>query len=419
MTRRILYLAVAGALALPASAAPTAEWGFYGTLMLEADNVKISGASTGVSAAPDLTGAANYSPSGVAGRNRLTSGGTNLGFKGSLKISDNLKAIWQVESAVQLDGDTPTTWAGRNTALGLEGSWGTVLAGQWDTPYKNIQQAVQPLRTTTQFDAWILNNVGFNTPPTTTAGAPLTTSSSTAADKKDATFSRRQGNSIQYWSPVVEGFQAKVMYSVDEGKSTTASTPQVNPSLISAHLSYKTGPLLVMYAYECHNDYFGLNRMLGQLNASLPNGASSKDEGHELGAFLTLSTGTRITAVVEQLKYQSDGLASGAVNEYKRVAWHLSVAQSFEAHKVWLAYGQAGAGSSTKNDGSSVATEGMGAKEYTVGYSYAINKVTDAFAAVYGMQNDKSAQYGLYPQVANAACGADTKGYSVGMLYKF
>jgi len=409
MKNRILHLAAAGVLALPAAAAPETDWSLYGTLLVELDNVKADGASTGASTAPLMTGT-TYAPVNVPARNRVSGGGSNIGFKGGTRLSSDLKVIWQMESAIQLDGDTPTTLAGRNSGIGLEGPWGTVLVGQWDTPYKNIQQAVQQLKTTVQFDAWLLNNAGFNTPPTTTASSPT-------SDKKDATFSRRQGNSLQYWSPVVSGFQAKVMYSVNEGKpASSATAPQASPWVISANLTYKVGPLTAMYAYERHHDYFGLNRML---SSTIGTKATSKDEGHELGLFLNLPSNTRVTAVFEQLKYQTDGQAATLVNEYKRFAWHTSVAQSFGAHKVWLAYGSAAAGSGTLTSGAAVTTDGLGAQQYTLGYSCALNKATDAFAAVYGMKNDKSAQYGLYPQVTTLACGADTKGMGLGLVYKF
>ena len=36
--------------------------------------------------------------------------------------------------------------------------------------------------------------------------------------KPDASFDRRQGNSIQYWSPNIAGFTVRLAHSVNEGK---------------------------------------------------------------------------------------------------------------------------------------------------------------------------------------------------------
>ena len=85
--------------------------------------------------------------SAVCSGNGTTPGGgfnvcdrtSRIGFKGSEDLGNGLKAIWKVESAVNIaDGG----WAGgswgsaRNSYIGLAGDWGTFLYGRLDTPYK-------------------------------------------------------------------------------------------------------------------------------------------------------------------------------------------------------------------------------------------------------------------------------------------
>ncbi|NTV76065.1 MAG: porin, partial [Holophaga sp.] len=150
MNKRIATC-LAGACAFPALVfAQAGPVQIYGTLLPFLDNVQTSGATApGLSPATggaSLVPASAYTGINLPTRNRITSGTSNLGFRGSLPVSGDLKVIFQIESAVSPDGDAPNTLAGRNSRLGLEGSWGTVFYGNWDTPYKAPLLAVGPLR---------------------------------------------------------------------------------------------------------------------------------------------------------------------------------------------------------------------------------------------------------------------------------
>ena len=198
------------------------------------DHVKTSGA-TAPGLSPANGGATQVAAAAYTGdlgnlpaRNRMTSGTSNLGFRGSYKVNDDLKIIWQIESAVSPDGDAPNSLTSRNSCLGLEGSWGRVFYGNWDTPYKYPLLFVGALRGLNPFDNALTANPGFNVPGTTTQSGRVNAAA-------DAAFNRRQGNSVQYWSPVVNGFSGRVAYSVNEGKTTaTATVPSVSPDLWSA-----------------------------------------------------------------------------------------------------------------------------------------------------------------------------------------
>jgi predicted porin len=313
---------------------------------------------------------------------------------------------------VSPDGDAPNTLAGRNTRLGLEGSWGTVFYGNWDTPYKYPLLAVGPLRGLSPFDNNLTANPGFNVPGTTTQTGRIN-------GKADAAFNRRQGNSVQYWSPELSGLSARLAYSVNEGRTVaTATAPSISPDIISALVTYKNGPLLVSMGYERHNDYFGLSQLGGAAGGSLTN-ASSHDEGLELVTSWSFSTGTKISAIVEQLSYNTDDTVPGDVNQYKRTAWYTLVQQRFGAHQLWVAYGSAGAGSCTKVGGAATTTNGLGGAEYSVGYSYSMSKTADVFLSYYGMTNDRSASYAVFPSPGTVAPGSSTKGFGVGLLYTF
>lgn len=420
MKSRTLLFTLAGACALPVGlSAQASDVQIYGTFLPFLDHVKTSGA-TAPGLSPANGGATQVAASAytgdlgnLPGRNRMTSGTSNLGFKGSFKVNDDLKIIWQIESAISPDGDAPNSLTSRNSALGLEGSWGRVFYGNWDTPYKYPLLFVGALRGLNPFDNALTANPGFNVPGTTTQNGR-------ANAKADAAFNRRQGNSIQYWSPVVNGFSGRVAYSVNEGKTAATTTvPSVSPELWSALLSYKAGAFNISYGYERHSDYFGLAQLGGSTGATATN-ATSKDEGHELIAAYAFPTGTKVSAIVERLSYDTSDTAVGKVNHYERDAWYLLVQQRWGAHQLFGAYGKANAGSATVVGGGPVTTNGLGGAQWSAGYTYSLTKTADLYTSVYGMTNERSASYALFPPVGSGvAPGASTTGFGLGILYTF
>jgi len=140
MKKSLIALAVAGAVSAPAFAA-TSNVDIYGIM-----NIAIEDLGNTPSAA---TGAdTKYTPSVVSNYSRI-------GFKGTEDLGGGLKAVWQVESA--LDGGASYAGAGavggttlgmRNTFVGLAGGFGTVLAGRHDTPYKLGTASLDPFADT-------------------------------------------------------------------------------------------------------------------------------------------------------------------------------------------------------------------------------------------------------------------------------
>lgn len=402
--------------------APMAAFGqasdvqIYGTLLPFLESVKTTGA-TPAGLTPALGGASQvpgpaYTGLDLPSRLRITSGTSNLGFKGAIRLGEDLSVFWQIESAVSPDGDAPNTLAGRNSAVGIKGSWGTVFYGNWDTPYKFPLLAVGPLRGLSPFDNALTANPGFNVPGTTTQNGRVN-------GKADAAFNRRQGNSVQYWSPTWNGFSARLGYSVDEGKTTATTTvPSVSPTILSGLLTYTQGPVKISYGYERHSDYFGLSQLGGNAGATLTN-ASSSDTGQELVASYAFPTGTKVSAIVEQLTYDTDDTVAGAIRQYKRTNWYTLVQQKFGAHQVWGAYGRGSAGSAQRTGGVAATTDGLEGTQWSVGYSYALAKNVDLFTSYFGMTNGRSGSLAEFPPVGTVAPGASTKGLGLGLLLTF
>src|SRR6185312_14557598 len=131
----------------------------------------------------------------------------------------NLVAWFQVESSVAVDSGGSNI-ASRNTGVGMKGNWGNLFVGQWDTPYKTLSGAVDPMYFTgITYTGALIGTPGFGVGPVT-AGAPATSGDGrTFAAAANASFERRQGNSIQYWSPAFSGLAFRAAYSVNEGRT--------------------------------------------------------------------------------------------------------------------------------------------------------------------------------------------------------
>lgn len=73
-------------------------------------------------------------------RVELRNNASRVGVKGEFEIDANLKAIYQLEFGVNIDGDSSAdTFTHRNQFVGLEGSFGTFKAGRHDTALKEAQ----------------------------------------------------------------------------------------------------------------------------------------------------------------------------------------------------------------------------------------------------------------------------------------
>ena len=387
----------------------------YGTVFQFLENAKTSNATaTAPADRPDQVGAGAYTGVNTPSLNRITAGTSNLGFRGSEELGGGLKAIFQLESAFQVDGSPGPGWGARNSHVGLQGSWGTVSLGQWDTPYKFISlPGVHALRLGYQADqSPVIGNPGFGVPATTTQAGR-------AGAKPDAAFDRRQGNSVQYWSPNMGGISGRIMYGVNEGKtSATATAPGISPTLLSASLQYDKGSLSVRYAYEQHDDYFGMSQLGGSSGATAAN-ASSTDKGHKVVA-VWRSGSTRIAGIYERLEYDNDDATAGAVSSYKRNSFYVNAEQGFGKHSLWAAYGRADDGSCGRVGGASCSTKDVGADYLSAGYVYHLSKRTELIATYYKVDNKASGTYNVLPGVgASIAPGADTSAFGVGIAHFF
>jgi predicted porin len=365
----------------------------------------------------------SVSASNLPTRTRVSQNSSNIGFRGTEKLAGGLTAFWQVESGAPVDAGNGA-FASRNSAAGLKGLWGSLFLGQWDTPYKSLSGAVDPMYFTgITYTGALIGTPGFGVGPVT-IGAPGTSGDGRSfRAASNASFERRQGNSVQYWTPTVAGVTARAAYSVNENRASSPSTP-VDPYILSGSIEYEPGMFYFAYAQELLADYFGLDIASPAPEATPIAGAqaSSRDRGHKLVARVRFG-GTQLGLMGERLTYtrSSDHAPASALTRYQRDAIALTLRQRVgESGMIRGLVGRARAGRCERADGSACSTQGLGARQVSLGYSYSFSKRTDLYAFYTRVGNDSRATY----QFANAAGigageGAASVGYALGTRHTF
>jgi predicted porin len=467
MKKNLLALAVAGAFAAPAAAMAQSFVQIYGTINSDLQAAEAEGGAPlpfGPAGGPasfgnnyGITGGASaangfairpvgVNSQGVAARDAaftqissqagVSSNSSNIGFRGSEDLGfGGLKAIFQIESAINIDTGSGNL-GGRNSNVGLAGGWGTVFYGQWDTPYKFITLKADPFFATSaaSFNR-LYGSPGFNVLSTTFNAATLGAGASLTQIAADAAFDRRQGNSVQYWTPNWAGFSGRLFYSPGEGKQlyaldgATAATPRnatLDPWMWGASLQYDNGPIYAALAYEQHKDYFGTRVQTG----STAVGTSSDDWGAKLVLGAQNLWGFSLYGFAERLEYDTSGLVTqGLVTQAKRNAYGGFLTYAFGNVTPRGGWAQANATSCASVQTIGLATNQIcnagdtGTNQYSLGASYNLSKRTLAYLYYTAQDNDDFGRYRLGvntgPVQSNVPVGAKAQAFGLGIRHTF
>ncbi len=401
--KRLIALAVAGALAAPGLALAQSSVQIYGTLNLNFQNAQRGGATAaGTTGLATLAAAATGT--NATSRNAVSTDSSNIGFKGAEDLGGGLKAVFQIETSANIDGQNLAGLGNRNSKVGIAGGFGEVFFGNWDTPFKAVTYGTKvndPFLSTDVFGYQsIMSSPGFNQ-----------RSGAYQSGTNSASFDARAGNSVVYWTPKFNGLSGKLAYSANEGK-----TAAVNPNLWSLAANYDAGPLSVLYAYERRNDAFGLTVM-----QAASTGTSSEDDAQRLGVGYTFGD-TTVSGLWERLDYTNSGTVAGVTN-YKRDAWQLALLHKIGPHALKLRYNQARDGDCS-NVAGNCTTSGQGAKQWTLGYGYAFSKRTEGYVSYTKIANKDAASYtltigGPAGVITGPGVGSDPQALGVGIRHTF
>lgn len=215
MKKTIVALAVAAAFTTPAFA-DNANVTVYGKAFLSFDQFKTDKA-------------------GTTGQMRVNTNASRFGVKGSEDLGEGMKAIYQFE--VEMDADGASTAGGlgksRNSGVGIEGAFGKVVLGIWDSPFKVAHNKIELFDNTSNWSS-TKATIGWS-------------------EGKD--WNSRQKNMVQYWSPKFSDMQLAVMFSPDEAQVPAVGTKlATNKSILSMSGTFEQEDIYASIAYESRND---------------------------------------------------------------------------------------------------------------------------------------------------------------------
>jgi predicted porin len=408
MQKKLLTLAVAGALAAPAVALAQVE--VYGTIAMSLNKVKYGEATGGLIGSKSAWDVASHA--------------SNVGVRGRENIGGGQTAWFQVETNAAMERSNnvahTSNFASRNSAVGLQGGWGNFFLGQWTTPWADLDAL------------WSVGTVATYGPVTsiigrreTTGAAPNPNCGNTgsgtggvpggACDSVEAgggvghPFWRRISNSVHYQSPVFGGAQVKVAYQTNQDKTTTGVNAGADPSMYSAAVSWSGmgGRARIGAAYDGHKDF----TTIGQT-----------DKGWRVTGGWNFGV-VDVGAAYEEMTYKcgvgGTGCA-GLVGDFKGVQWGVALAVPIGQGAIRMAYSQA------DDAETPVGEVDSGAKQYNIGYDYRFSKRTQVGFGYATIDNDSLAAFtwsGLSStqggQAVTPPTGSDVDIFFVSVIHRF
>ncbi len=294
MDKKILSVAIAGALAGSMAFAANADVTLYGQVDLSIDSMDVDGGEDDIN---------------------MNSNTSAIGVKGSEDLGNGLKAIFLLEYQTDASGTTSAQGlnGGRDQWIGLQGGFGKIRFGTMSTTYKASGAMVDPFyRTSFEGRAWGLQSALHSGSGENGQG--------------------RATNTIGYDTPDFNGFSAAATYSFDDdcrinanALAGTTTCGGADDDSYSVGARYKNGPALVFADY-------------------ITNGAGGSDDAWKIGGKFSFGA----AAVYGQ--YEMDGGLISSVNngtlnvqntaEEDGDVWHLGASYTMGNAMVYAAYGQ-------------------------------------------------------------------------------
>jgi predicted porin len=392
MNKNILAIAIAAAVAAPSAFAAATV---YGVAHMSGNSFSSVSGDKGAS----------------AGLTSISSNSSRLGIKGDEDLGGGLKAVYQMEFGVAMDGngdnesnDSTKTSAGitstRNTFVGLNGGFGTVLAGRHDSMIKMTGRKYD------LFGDQIGNNrniLRMGVSQTAIGGA----NKNNVGDLTSTANDGRHNNVLAYVSPSFSGVSFGVAYVPSSATSgaETYDNASVKQDAITAMVDYTAGNFSTTLGY--------INIANAGKAIKLDDKAGAVDGGYtayRLGAGYTFGA-AKIVGLYQNASLSATG---GSVSQDT-----YGVGGSYKvgaAGTIKAQYYTAAAVNKVNNSDGTLTT---------VGYDHALSKNTTAYAAYSAAHNGANAAYttdmgnGGSGSNVTAIAGKDNSAFSVGIIHNF
>jgi len=399
MNKKLMAVAIAGALGVPGLAmaqAGTNEAVVYGRVNVGIDQWKATGATTNTSTAGDYKA-----------RTRVYDSGSRVGFRGTEDLGGGLRAVWVIETGVNVDsgtangqsgaGNTSTgTWATRDSYGGLEGGWGRVTWGR-------------------QSIFWV---TGIN--GQTGANYVQQDVNSTGYLGRTGLGVARESNVLAYNSPTMGGFNFTLSYE-PKSEATAAGTSNTKTD---AHV------------YGATARYFGvvnaqLDYAINQsASGSAADGGTPKNTGFKASIGWPYAPGANISLIYINIKNDDVAAASGftAGDKIKQSAAIINWEHIFGKIQALAEVGRVGdASGCTASTGTASCTD-TGATAYLLAARYLFSKRTAGYFSYLHYANKANANYdfngagmssGGAGGIPVTSVGADPQSIALGVIHNF
>jgi predicted porin len=404
MQKKLIALAIASALSAPAFA-DNANVTFYGKVDVDFESVSTDNPNgTNANVNPFTVTPASANPSRIT---RVATNASRLGIKGSEDIGGGLNAIYQYEVQMDANGNGGNGLGNgtRNSGVGLEGGFGKVVIGIWDTPYKLSHNKVE-LFDNTHF-ASATNLIGRSAATTTVnAGAPLPATGTTGTAAAQS-FVTRLKQSVQYSSPNFGGFDVKVAYGTDMAPTGANAA---GAGGVATNVAQDKRTLSVAATFEQEMFYVALANETAT-DAAINGTAKGNNSASRLvGAFKFGDAGF-VGLTVEQMKITDAGAIANTVESHTRKGYELAGSYKIAEHRFGASYAKMG------DLGTYADT---GATQISLRYGYNFSKRTEAYAMYSKLTNKKYGQYNFSAgNTIVSSAGASMSGFGVGIAHSF
>lgn len=344
MKKLHVALAFAGAFAGTAQAQSAVE--VYG--VVDMGFVRESGNVAGLDTNGRLAGGTPV----IAGGNKLTSGaqsGTRVGFKGKEGLGGGLKGLFVLETGIAADrgGFNQGNLAfGRQTFVGLQGDFGTVTLGRQYTSYfLTLNQVADP------FASGLAGNAQNLMLPLAVPAEGYGGGSNPTADGYEADRAIRMNNAIKFASPIIAGFSGEVAYGFGEVAASNSRN-----RVVTGSIGYDMKPVSVRLSHYRKNG-----------NPANPDMSSTM-----LAANWDFGIAKIFAAYAN-----NDWANAGKSRDYL-----IGATAPFGPHTLIASYIRKDVRNSTAD-----------ASQWGLGYTYALSKRTNLYAAYGRISNDSGATF--------------------------
>ncbi len=306
----------------------------------------------------------------------VSSNSSRWGLDASEKLGGDVTAIARLETEIDATGETASQNT-RNRYVGVSSRWGQLIAGVYDTPFKQIRSAVD------LFDEQpgdIRNVVNGG------AGWDL-----------------RPPNALRYDTPKLNGFVANYLHSTDRTADTTGEDNRRR--LDSVGVNYAQGPLYAAFAYETHR------------YNTVADGGNPTETGYRLGASYTVGA-FKVIGLYNDVK-DLGGTAPGA-SSVKRKSWALGGAYTLGNNLFKLQYTKA---DDLSNNTAGASQPETGARIWAIGWEHMFSKTTKTYIDYAKTDNDTNSSFAVSNSgrgdTVTPGAGGDPQAWSIGMVFNF